>query len=110
MPTIHQTLDIAIEHHQAGRLKQAKQLYEGILQPGYTGWGKNPHRLRALMRLGPLYEEAGEAREAIKAYKRFSQLWAGGDRHGRAVADQFAARARALEAESSLGTADGREE
>jgi DNA-binding SARP family transcriptional activator/TolB-like protein len=87
-------------YERLGDTDRVIELYEEILQPGYTGWGNIPHRLRAFMRLGPLYEEAGDARKAIEAYTRFSRLWAGGDRHGQAVADQFAARARALESGS----------
>jgi DNA-binding SARP family transcriptional activator len=88
-------------YERLGDTRRTIELYEGILNPGYTGWGISPHRLRALMRLGPLYEEVGDTRKAIDAYTTLSRLWAGGDRHGRAVAERFAARARALEAEPS---------
>jgi tetratricopeptide (TPR) repeat protein len=88
-------------YERLGDTKRTIELYEGIVQPGYTGWGISPYRVRALMRLGPLYEEVGDTRKAIDAYTTLSRLWADGDRHGRAVAERFAARARALEAEPS---------
>ena len=96
-------------YERLGDVGRAIELYEKILQPGYNGWGNIPQRLRALTRLGPLYEEVGDVRKAIDAYTTLSQMWAGGDKHGRAVADQFAARARTLEADLP-GAADGRED
>lgn len=75
------------------------QLYETVLVPGYTGWGNTPHRLRGLMRLGQLREEAGDTLGAIEAYRSFAGQWASGDLHGRAIAERFEARALTLESE-----------
>ena len=58
-------------YERLGDTRRTIELYEGILNPGYTGC------------------------------TTLSRLWADGDRHGRAVAEQFAARARALETEPS---------
>jgi DNA-binding SARP family transcriptional activator/predicted Zn-dependent protease len=87
---------------QLGDLGRTIQLYEEVLKPGYTGWGNTPHRLRAFMRLGPLHEEAGNVPRAIEAYDAFAQLWSLGDERGRAVAERFASRARALETETPM--------
>jgi hypothetical protein len=54
------------------------------------------------MRLGPLHEEAGNVPRAIEAYDAFAQLWSLGDERGRAVAERFASRARALETETPM--------
>lgn len=83
---------------QLGDLDRSIELYEKILEPGYTGWGNTPQRLRALMRLGPLYEESGDTLRAIEAYDALAQRWALGDERGRAAAERSTARARALEA------------
>lgn len=52
--------------------------------------------LHADLRLGPLYEEAGDTARAAAAYQRVIHLWAGGDAEARAVAEEFRARVRAL--------------
>ncbi|MDH3272767.1 MAG: hypothetical protein OEN56_15620, partial [Gemmatimonadota bacterium] len=86
-----------------GDLDRTIELSEEVVRPGYTGWGNTPHRLRALMHLGPLYEEAGDTVRAIEAYRSFSRLWASGDEGGRAVAGRFAARADELETGIRVG-------
>ena len=87
----------ALLFDRLGDTARTIELYEEILQPGYINWGDPAHHLRALMRLGPLYEEAGDTLKAIDAYWSFSRRWASGDRQGRAVAERFAARALALQ-------------
>ena len=59
MPTIDQTWDIAIEHHQAGRLKQARQLYEEILRV-------DPRNVDALHLLGVVLHQQGNHGSAIE--------------------------------------------
>ncbi|HSG07514.1 MAG TPA: BTAD domain-containing putative transcriptional regulator [Longimicrobiales bacterium] len=81
---------------------QAISLYERVDAPGYTGWGSTPERVHALMRLGPLYERAGELASAIEAYRRLSARWQDGDARGRAAAERAESRARALEAETRV--------
>lgn len=94
----------ALLSERLGDTDRTIELYEKILQPGYTGWGNGPQRIRALMRLGPLYEEAGDTLRAIEAYRSFSPRWASGDGQGRAVAERFAARALELEAKIVAGS------
>ncbi|MDH3207640.1 MAG: hypothetical protein OEO79_13645 [Gemmatimonadota bacterium] len=94
----------ALLSDRLGDTDRTIELYEMILQPGYTGWGNSPQRIRALMRLGPLYEETGDTLKAIEAYRSFSRRWASGDRQGRAVAERFAARALALEGKIVAGS------
>jgi Tfp pilus assembly protein PilF len=51
--TIQQTFDLALQHHQAGRLAEAEQLYRQILaqQPGHTD---------ALLNLGVIANQVGQ--------------------------------------------------
>lgn len=88
---------------QLGDTKEAIALYEEVDSPGYAGWGFTPERLHALMRLGPLYERAGDVASAIEAYRALSALWGDGDARGQAVAERAESRARALEGETWLG-------
>jgi len=86
----------ALLSDRLGDVNRTIELFEEVLRPGYTLWGSDPHRLRAMMRLGPLYEQAGDTLRAIEAYDAFARRWALGDEHGRAVAMRFADRARML--------------
>ena len=58
MPTIAEALAIGLQHHQAGKLPQAEQIYRQILatQPGYPN---------ALHLLGLLAIQSGRALEAV---------------------------------------------
>ena len=74
-PPIHDTLNAAREHHQAGRLQEAEVLYRQVL-------GKNPDQPDALHGLGTLartgwskrhctesHRTGGEARASVAAYQ-----------------------------------------
>lgn len=89
----------ALLSERLGDLDETIELLEEVTQPGYTGWGNTPERLRALIRLGPLYEAAGDTARAVEAYMTLSEQWAGGDRRGRGIAEGAGARARALQGE-----------
>ncbi len=67
MPRIDQTLDIAIEHHQAGGLKQARQLYEEILRV-------DPQNVDALHLLGVALHQLGNHGSAIEKIRAALQL------------------------------------
>ena len=58
MATIAQRLAWAVQHHQAGRLGEAENLYRGILQEA-------PHEPHALHLLGLVAHQAGRLQEAI---------------------------------------------
>ena len=83
-------------------LDETIELYEQTVRPSYTGWGNTPYRLRALMRLGPLYEHVGDTAKAIEAYGVFGRRWALGDARCKSVAQRFTARARELAAEKVM--------
>lgn len=93
----------ALLAERLGDADRTIELYEKILRPGYTSWGSDPHRLRAIMRLGPLYEQTGDTLRAIEAYDAFARRWTRGDERGRAIAERFATRARALESGVTSG-------
>jgi len=63
MEPIADALAIAIEHHEAGRLAQAEQLYRQILQ-------QQPDRIQALHRLGILASQVGKHEQAIPFFQR----------------------------------------
>ena len=67
MNTIADALAIAIEHHQAGRLAQAEQLYRQILQ-------QQPDRIQALHQLGILASQVGKHEQAIPFFQRVLAL------------------------------------
>ncbi|MGA3068213.1 MAG: tetratricopeptide repeat protein [Tepidisphaeraceae bacterium] len=60
---IHQTFDQAVEHHQAGRLREAEQLYRKIL-------AQNPNHPGALHHLGIMSEQLGQRDAAIELMRR----------------------------------------
>ncbi|HSG10108.1 MAG TPA: tetratricopeptide repeat protein [Longimicrobiales bacterium] len=82
---------------KVGDTSEAIRLHELIRQSGYAFPELNgPHRLHSTLRLGPLYEEAGDLAKAIEAYQRLVDQWSGADARGRRVVDQAQARIAAL--------------
>lgn len=67
MEPIADALAIAIEHHQAGRLAQAEQLYRQILQ-------QQPNSIQALHRLGILASQVGKHEQAIPFFQKVLAL------------------------------------
>jgi Tfp pilus assembly protein PilF len=67
METIADALEIAIEHHEAGRLAQAEQMYRQILK-------QQPNHLPALHRLGMLASQVGKHERAIPFYQKVLAL------------------------------------
>jgi predicted O-linked N-acetylglucosamine transferase (SPINDLY family) len=63
MLAVSQALDRAIEHHQAGRLHQAEQLYREILQV-------DPQQVDALHLLGVVAHQTGRNNEAIDSIRQ----------------------------------------
>jgi predicted O-linked N-acetylglucosamine transferase (SPINDLY family) len=59
MPTIPETLQLALQHHQAGRLPEAEALYRQVLQA-------RPDHPDALYRLGVIAYHAGRHAEAVE--------------------------------------------
>jgi predicted O-linked N-acetylglucosamine transferase (SPINDLY family) len=57
-PTIQQTFDQALQHHQAGRLHEAEQLYRLIL-------AQRPEHVDAMQNLGIIAQEAGRKDVAV---------------------------------------------
>ncbi len=65
--TIGEALQIALEHHNAGRLREAEQLYRGIL-------GQLPDHASALYLLGRLAAQTGRLDESIRCLSRSIEL------------------------------------
>jgi protein O-GlcNAc transferase len=63
MMTIQQTFDLAIQHHQAGRLQDAEQLYRQIL-------ARQPDHFQALLHLGILAHQQGREDLAIELIRK----------------------------------------
>ena len=57
--TMQQALDLAIQHHTAGRLSQAESIYQQILQ-------SNPEQPTALHLLGVIAHQRGENNKAVE--------------------------------------------
>jgi len=66
--TIQQALDLAVQHHQAGRSQQAQEIYRQILaqQPDHPG---------ALHLMGVLAAQAGDREAAIGWIRRALGVW-----------------------------------
>jgi thioredoxin-like negative regulator of GroEL len=67
MEPMANALAIAIEHHQAGRLVQAEQLYREVLQ-------QQPNHVEALHRLGVIASQIGKHEKAIPFYQKVLTL------------------------------------
>ncbi len=59
MPAIRETLEIALEHHRAGRFKEAEKLYRQIL-------GQQPNHAGALCLIGMMAHQLGKKRAAAR--------------------------------------------
>ncbi len=60
---MNEVLAVAFQHHQAGRLSQAEQLYRQILQ-------QEPNQIEALQLLGIIAFQNGNTEEAIACYRK----------------------------------------
>ena len=67
MATISEALAIAIEHHQAGRLQNAEQIYRQILEV-------DPDHAEALHLLGVIAHQSGRHEQAIEQIERAIRL------------------------------------
>ena len=67
MPTTSQTLALAVEHHQSGRLRVAEEIYRQILQ-------SEPNHADAIHLLGVLAHQQGNLDEAVVRYRRAVDL------------------------------------
>lgn len=82
---------------QVGDSAEAVRFHEAVRQRGFNFPELNgPYRLRSTLRLGPLYDEAGDTAHAIEAYQRLVDQWAGADARGQRVVDHARARIAAL--------------
>ena len=61
--TLQQAIDLALEHHRAGRLKQAEQMYRQVLSV-------QPNHPWALQLLGMIAHQVGNSKLAIDLIKR----------------------------------------
>src|SRR5581483_8615718 len=61
--TIQQAIDLALEHHRAGRLNQAEQIYRQVL-------GAEPKNAWALQLLGMIAHQVGNSKLAIELIQR----------------------------------------
>ncbi len=68
MATIPETLAIAVQHHQGGRLQAAEQIYRQIL-------AVEPNHAVAIHFLGAIAYQAGKPDEAVACYRRALELW-----------------------------------
>jgi tetratricopeptide (TPR) repeat protein len=108
METASEPLQVAIEHHQAGRLRQAEQLYRQIL-------ASNPRDAAALHLLGVVAHQAGRDEAAIELISEAIRIdgtqpdyhcnLGGAFRHAGRVAEAQACYERALELDPALGAA-----
>jgi Flp pilus assembly protein TadD len=57
--TIQQTLDLALQHHRAGRLSRAESIYQQVLQ-------SNPNQVDALHLLGAMAHQVGKNDTAVE--------------------------------------------
>jgi predicted O-linked N-acetylglucosamine transferase (SPINDLY family) len=62
-PTIQQTFDLAIQHHRAGRLREAEELYRLIL-------AQRPENADAMQNLGIIAHESGRNDVAVDLFHR----------------------------------------
>ena len=67
MATISEALAIAIQHHQAGRLQAAEQIYRQIL-------AVEPNHADAIHLFGVIAYQAGKLDQAIRCYRRALEL------------------------------------
>ena len=67
MPTLAESLALAVQHHQAGRLAQAEQLYRQIL-------AANPNQAQAWHLLGVVAQQVGQPEVAIQHIERAIEL------------------------------------
>jgi len=67
MATIPEALAIAIQHHQAGRLQAAEQIYRQIVKV-------DPNQADAIHLLGVIAYQAGNLDEAVASYRRALEL------------------------------------
>ena len=61
--TVQQALDLAVQHHQAGRMRDAEGIYRQIL----SGDPSNPH---AMHLLGVLFSQVGQNDQAVDYIRR----------------------------------------
>jgi len=66
-PTLQQSFDLAVQHHQAGRLQEAEKLYRLIL-------AQQPEHADALQNLGIIAQQAGRPDIAVDLIRRASVL------------------------------------
>jgi len=67
MTTLSEFLAIALQHHQAGRLPEAEEIYRQVLQ-------QQPNQVDALQLLGVIVYQSGKLEEAIAYYRRVLAL------------------------------------
>jgi Flp pilus assembly protein TadD len=63
MTTLSESLAIALQHHQAGRLPEAEEIYRQVLQ-------QQPNQVDALQLLGVIVYQSGKLEEAIAYYRQ----------------------------------------
>jgi predicted O-linked N-acetylglucosamine transferase (SPINDLY family) len=61
--TIQQALDLAAQHAEAGRMREAEALYRQIIQ-------RQPQNAEALLGLGVVIAQMGQSREAVELIRR----------------------------------------
>ena len=96
--TIDQAMQIAIGHHQAGRLAEAEAIYRQVL-------GQDPARPDALDLLGALACQTGHLDAAIELIGRAIALAPGVAAYHNDLAESYHRSGRLTEAIASLGRA-----
>lgn len=82
---------------EVGNVAEAIRLQELVRRSGQSFPELNGvYRLQAAVRLGPLYEQAGDTVKAVEAYQRLADQWAGADARGMKVVAAAKARIAAL--------------
>src|SRR5688572_14707653 len=66
-PAIQQALQLAVEHHRAGRLAEAEPLYRQIL-------AANPNHADAMHLLGVIAQQAGHSSDAVRLIEQAIRL------------------------------------
>ena len=70
---------LAYGHAASGRFEEAREAYGELLEDMPLGWEAQGYWIVSHYRLGLVLDELGEREQAATLYRRFLELWGGGD-------------------------------